>query len=233
MKALLLAAGMGTRLRPITNTIPKCLVEIKGRPLLDYWLELLVDNGIYEILINTHYLHEKVFEYIHKHKYNKYITTVYEENLFGTGGTVLRNKGFFKNDSFMVIHADNLSKFDLASFIDSHKNRPKETELTMMLFQTDLPKTCGIVELDQNGVVLKFHEKVENPPGNLANGAVYIFESSIIQFLEKMDKEFIDLSTEVLPFYMNKIYTWENRGYHRDIGNLESLERANKEFISL
>src|SRR5258708_3459839 len=113
MKALLLAAGLGTRLRPITNHIPKCLVPIKQKPLLAYWLDLLLPNGIDELLINTHYLPEAVEDFVNQSPWRDRITLVHEDELLGTGGTLLKNRNFFKNESFFIGHADNLTRFDL------------------------------------------------------------------------------------------------------------------------
>ena len=133
MKALLLAAGLGTRLRPITDTIPKCLVTIRDIPLLQIWLEELIKVGVNEFLVNTHYLNEQVEKFVLHSPYKDKITLVYEEKLLGTGGTILKNKDFFKDcDSFMVIHADNYSLCDYNRFINSHYNKPKSTIMTMM-----------------------------------------------------------------------------------------------------
>ncbi len=230
MRALLLAAGLGTRLRPITNTIPKCLVPILGRPLLDYWLELLVEGGITEILVNLHYFPEAVQAYVETSPYRPYATLVYEEHLLGTAGTLLKNKDFFKNEPVMLIHADNLSKFDFRRFKMTYEARPSSIELTMMTFETDDPKSCGIVELSPEGVVIGFHEKVEDPPGNLANGAVYIVSPHVIAFTESFGKTTIDFSTEVLPEYVGRINTFHNNQYHRDIGTPESYFSAQKEY---
>jgi mannose-1-phosphate guanylyltransferase len=230
MRALLLAAGLGTRLRPITNSVPKCLVDIDGRPLLDYWIELLSDAGIVDILINLHYMPEAVRSYIDGCRYPANITTVYEERLLGTGGTLLKNRGFFQGDSAMLVHADNLSRFDVRAFIRRYESRSPGVEMTMMTFDTAEPETCGIVELDHNGLVKAFYEKVKNPPGNLANAAVYILSSSVMDFLQSLGKEVIDFSTEVLPHFIGRINTFHNDAYHRDIGTLESLRTARKEF---
>ena len=230
MKALLLSAGMGTRLRPLTNTIPKCLVPIHGKVLMEYWLEMLSNSGVFPILVNLHYYADKVCDYIKKSPYSSIVKTVYEETLLGTAGTLLKNRNFFGDQSFMLIHGDNLSRFDVKAFIAKHANRPSECEMTMMTFTTHTPESCGIVELDRHGVVQSFHEKVKNPPGNLANAAVYILEPSILEFLESLGKEVIDFSTEVLPHYGGKIFTFHNNVYHRDIGTIESYETALKEF---
>ena len=229
MKALLLGAGLGTRLRPITNTIQKCLVPIHDKPLLEYWLDNLTRVGVDDFLINTHYLHEQVESYVKSSIYKDKITLVYEEKLLNTGGTLLHNKSFFENEAFLLVHADNLSFCDFEGFLGSHKNRPSGCEITMMLFKTDFPSSCGIVELDKQSIVQEFHEKVQNPPSNLANGAVYICEPSIFNFLESLDKDDIDFSNDVLPKYLGKINTYLNDVYHRDIGTPESYSLAQKE----
>jgi mannose-1-phosphate guanylyltransferase len=232
MKALLLAAGLGTRLRPITENIPKCLVPINGKPLLEYWLENLTEAGVNEFLINTSYLSEQVESFVEQSKYKDRITLVHEDELLNTGGTLLANKDFFNEENFLLIHADNLSFCDFTAFLNSHVNRPNYSEITMMLFKSDNPSSCGIVELDNCYIVQKFHEKVENPPSNLANGAVYICQPSIFKFLESLAKRDIDFSNDVLPKYMGKINTFLNDTYHRDIGTVESYAISQIEVLS-
>ena len=232
MRALLLAAGYGTRLRPLTDKIPKCLVPIRGRPLLDYWLELLFAGGIEAVLVNTHYLAEKVAEFVGASRWSARVTLTHEDKLLGTGGTVLRNQAFFDNKAFLVAHADNLTRFDVRALIARHANRPAGVVITMMTFASDAPQTCGIVVEDARGIVREFHEKVRNPPGNRANGAVYIFEPEIIEFIESLGKPVVDLSTEVLPRYLGRICTFFNSDYHRDIGSSESLMKAELEYPS-
>jgi len=230
LKALLLAAGLGTRLRPVTNNIPKCLVPIKGRPLLSYWLQILVEGGCFPLLVNTHYFADKVEDYIKGSEYQSYVTVVYEKELLGTAGTALKNREFFGANPFILIHADNLSKFDVRAFIARHQARPAGCVMTMMTYITPTPQTCGIVQLDERGVVTAFYEKVANPPGNLSNGAVYILEPEIFEFLLGLNKTVIDFSTEVLTHFIGRIYTFHNDLYHRDIGTLESYSQAQEEF---
>ncbi len=230
MKALLLAAGLGTRLRPLTNAIPKCLVSIQGKPLLGHWLKMLVEAGVMPLLVNLHYFPDAVRDYLAGSDFSSHVTTVYEKHLLGTAGTLLKNLEFFGSSPVMLVHADNLSRFNVGAYIQSHLNRPSGCEITMMTFVADDPKSCGIVELDERGVVQAFHEKVANPPSKLANGAVYILEPSVFDFLSGLGKDVIDFSTEVLPHYMGRIFTFQNNVYHRDIGTMESYEIANKEF---
>ncbi len=226
MKAILLGAGLGTRLRPLTDTVPKCLVPIRGRALLDIWLASLTDAGIGPFLVNTHHLADVVAAHCRQSAYADRITVVHEPRLLGTGGTVIANRSFFGREPVFVAHADNYCVCDLGAFVRAHAARPADAVMTMMTFRTDTPESCGIVELDGRGVVTGFFEKVANPPGNLASGAVYVFEPEIVDFMVSLGSPVVDLSTEVIPHFVGRIYTWENRGVHRDIGTAASLQAA-------
>lgn len=236
MKALLLAAGLGTRLQPLTDNMPKCLIEIEGKPLLEYWITMLFDGGVYPLLINLHHHADKVVNFINNSPYREFVTAVYENKLLGTGGTLLKNQSFFDNEpkeSLMLVHADNLSIFDVQAFVNSHLKRPAGCEITMMTFKTPTPHTCGIIKTDEKGCVQAFHEKVTNPPGDIANGAVYIVAPSVLNYLEGLNNEFIDFSTDVIPNFIGRINTFHNDVYHRDIGTIESYEAACREFPKL
>ncbi|MDD3770934.1 MAG: nucleotidyltransferase family protein [Sulfuricurvum sp.] len=226
MIAVLLAAGLGTRLRPLTDKLPKCLVPIGGKVLLDYWFDHLSDAGIERFIVNTHYMAGTVEKHVRNSPWRDSVLLLHEEELLLTGGTLLACKPYLQDEAFMVIHADNLSFCDFSAFIEAHRTRPAGCEMTMMTFATDTPQSCGIVQLDERGVVSAFFEKVPNPPGNLANAAVYILEPSVIAFIETLHKERVDFSTEVLPAFVGKIFTFHNDRYHRDIGTLESYALA-------
>jgi len=230
MRALLLAAGLGTRLKPITNTLPKCLVPISGKPLLDYWFEQLKVAGIERFIVNTHYMADKVENHIARSPYSDLTDVIYEKELLNTGGTILANREFFDNEAFMVVHSDNLSICDYSAFIESHKNRNKKAAITMMTFLTDNPHSCGIIELNSDGLVVKFHEKVKNPPSNIANGAVYIMEPEVIDTILSIGKQKVDISLEVIPKYLGRINTFMNDQLHRDIGTIDSYALAQIEY---
>lgn len=230
MRALLLAAGLGTRLRPLTLTVPKCLVDINGKRLLDYWLESIFAAGIERVLINTHWLAHVVREHVARSPFRDRVDLVHEAELLGTGGTILVNRAWLGKEPFLVAHADNLTTFDVPGLIAAHGQRPRGCAMTMLAFHTDAPKTCGILELDDKGVVIGFHEKVENPPGNLANAAVYICGPEVVDFIAGRGKKFVDLSTEVIPTFVGRINAVITNGYHRDIGSMEALNRARSDF---
>lgn len=222
MRAILLAAGLGTRLRPITNTIQKCLVEYDKRPLLDIWLYQLSIHGIGPFLVNTHYMPKQVEKYVKASDYTDKVTLSYEGKLLGTAGTLVSNMDFFQNNDGMLIHADNYCISDFSEFIQAHKNRPKRCLMTMMTFPTDDPLSCGIVKLDNEGVVVDYYEKSSSMHGNIANGAVYILSRDFMKIIKSNFKNAIDFSTDIIPNFIGQIYTYENKDYHRDIGTIES-----------
>ena len=227
MKALLLAAGLGTRLRPLTDTIPKCLVPIRGQALLGVWLDRLSKAGIGPFLINTHYLSERVQAFVAASPYRDQVTLVHEDKLRGTAGTLIANLDFFAGQDGLLIHADNYCLADFDGFLQAHQRRRTGCLMTMMTFRSDTPSSCGIVELDARGVVVGFHEKVANPPGNLANGAVYLLSAELLKILATELSAVTDFSTEVLQQLVGRIYSYETKEFFIDIGTPEAYRRAN------
>ncbi|HEV7693327.1 MAG TPA: nucleotidyltransferase family protein [Hyphomonadaceae bacterium] len=226
MRALLLAAGLGTRLRPLTNDIPKCLVPINGRPLIDFWFDNLFKSGIERVLINKHYFADRVTAHIASSPWKDRIDQIYETDLIGTGGTLAANLDYFGNQALFLAYADNLSDVDIRAMQAAHAQRPPGCVMTMLAFETDNPQSCGILELDQKNLVRAFHEKAPNPPGNLANGAVMIIEPEVGLAAKAVNKPLIDLSVDVIPHFLGRIRAYRHAGYHRDIGNLVSLAQA-------
>ena len=227
MRAILLAAGYGTRLRPLTNTIPKCLVPIKGTPLLGIWLERLTRAGIGPFLVNTHYLAEQVQGFVSNSPYRDQVKLVHEHTLLGTAGTLMANLEFFEGRDGLLIHADNYCLDHLHNLIEAHRKRPAECVMTMMTFRTDQPSNCGIVDIDENLVVTGFYEKVSSPPGNLANGAVYILSAAMLRELSLEFSTVKDFSNEVLPHFIGRIFTYETLDVFIDIGTPEAYKRVN------
>lgn len=225
-KALLLAAGLGTRLKPLTENWPKCLMPIRCRPLLEYWLSILQKSGVNNVLVNTHYLSRHVEGFLNQLQFLDWVDSSYEPTLLGTAGTIRKNIGFCEDVTVLLAHADNWTCCDFSAFLSYHHNqRPDGTVMTMMTFFSSDPSSCGIVELNNKGIVEKFHEKVEDPPGKLANAAVYLLEPEVIDWIASHPKV-SDFSTEVLPHFVGKIATWRNENIHRDIGTIEMLREA-------
>jgi len=230
VKPILLAAGVGERLRPFTNILPKCLMPIHGVPLLEYWLASMHLLNIHDVLVNVHYRSADVIDFLSRPRFSNWVTYVEENHLLGTAGTIRANQNFLKDSSCFLVHADNWCSCDLQSFLNYHRyDRPSNTLITMMTFTSDNPQSCGIVETDANGVVIRFHEKVKRPPGNKANAAVYLVESEVIEWINE-NKKATDFSTEVIPSFIGKIATWHNHSIHRDIGTVDSLLRVQQDF---
>ena len=226
-KALILSAGLGTRLMPITQNQPKCLVEIGEKPILKYWLDHLASIGCEAALINTHYKANKLQDYLSKLKYKKMkIHTSYEKNLLGTAKTLITNYEFFKDGNTLLMHSDNFSSVNLRDLIKAHENRFKGTILTMLTFNSQDPSLCGIVEKNQKGVMIRFHEKKPNPPSNCANGAIYFFSQEFLTWLVKNKKNAVDFSNDVLPYLSGLTQTWHTDLPYIDIGTPESLKKA-------
>lgn len=234
MKAFLLAAGLGTRLRPYTDSTPKCLMPVCGRPLLGIWLDLLESHGVTEVLVNTHHLPEKVdgfLEYEHK-KNNKSIIvkTVYEEKLLGSAGTVLANRKFITgSDPFVIAYADNLTNADISGMLRYHaENRGTGSVLTMGLIRAPEPKRCGIATLNDEMFITDFIEKPENPSSDLANCGIYVTDAGLFNYFPDRlpDSGIIDFGFDIFPVLKGKMKGFIIDGYLRDIGTVESYHAA-------
>ena len=227
MKAFLLSAGYGKRLLPLTKNKPKCLIKIKKKPMLGFWISKLSKLKVSKYIINTHYLHEQVNSYVKKYykKYNIFIS--YEKNLLGTAGTLINYFKKNKIETTLLIHVDNYCLENINNLIKAHKNRPKDCLMTMMIFKTKKPNLCGIVKLDKKNVVKEFYEKQTGKNGNLANCAVYILSPECIRIILKKYKKFNDFSIEIIPKFINKIFTYQTDRLFKDMGTLKILKKLN------
>ena len=233
VKALILSAGLGTRLGHITKEKPKCLVEVNNVTMLDHWLYKLSALGVEQFLINTHYRWKSVEEFWKKHPLRSKIHLVKEEKLLGTGGTVKRNLEFFSPDANFIVHADNYSQDDLVGMRDLFESRPPESCMTMLTFKSENPSECGIVRTNRNNIMTEFYEKVSNPPGNTANGAVYLCDKRFLKVVEKFDADVFDLTGEIIPKLAGRVTCYNTKAFFADIGTPQSLVIANKFACSL
>ena len=238
MKAFLLAAGKGTRLKPYTSVIPKCLIPIHGKPLLEIWIDLLEKFGVSEILINTHHHADKVERFLKRIRPNvkPEITLLYEKKLLGSGGTIWTNRSAVINEKkFLIIYADNLTKLDLKRMIRQHDDYSALGGiLTMGLIHAPVPRECGIVKLDNTQKIVSFIEKPNNPASDLANGGVYVATPEIFSFFTdsciRQTDTVCDLGFHLFPKLVGKMYGYEIKEYLRDIGTIESYDAAIREW---
>lgn len=227
-KALLLAAGSGTRLRPLTDVMPKCLVPVAGRPILEYWVDLLEEVGVSRALINTHALAHLVRRYIEQVNDRRGMQLVesYEASLLGSAGTLAANATFADGaDEVILIYADNLSDVDLGAMLNFHRGHGDP--VTMLLFRASDPGACGIAELDGDARVVSFVEKPKEPKGDLANAGVYVVDAAA--YREMAAAEAFDLGFEVLPKFVGRMRGWTTSGCHLDIGTSQTYQQAQLE----
>jgi len=217
MRAILLAAGLGTRLRPLTDTVPKCLIPVGDEVLLDTWLRRLSQLGIDRVLVNLHYLADVVRRHVASSAWSDLVELVEEPVLLGTAGTLVANASFLRGDDGFLVHADNWCTASLDALVNAHRGRPSECTMTMMTFETTNPEECGIVITDDRGVMVGFDEKPANPSGTTANAAIYIVTPDLYEPLVAVS----DFSTEVVARSVGKVFTWPADGDVVDIGSLE------------
>jgi len=230
VKAILLAAGLGTRLRPITREVPKCLVPIGGIPLLEYWLRAFERYGVEDVLINTHYLAEQVVAFVHSRHPSPRVSLVHETELLGSAGTVRANREWIAGDeAFIVAYADNLTNVNLAEMVDFH--RRSGPVATIGLFETDVPEQCGVVELDETGAIIEFVEKSANPPSRMANAGIYVASQAIFDWIPEGKP--VDFGFDVFPRLLGQLKGYQLRGYFLDIGDMGRYEQAQADVQSV
>lgn len=227
MKAFLLAAGLGTRLRPITDDTPKCMLRIGDRPLLDIWLDAMAKAGVDEVLVNLHHLADVVRAHVAGRGGPPVVRLFEEPELLGSAGTLPANRDFVAGEEmFLAVNADNLTDFDLRVLIDAH--RDGGAIATLSLFHAPRPSECGIAEVE-DGRVVGFVEKPADPPSDLANAGIYAFHPSVLDLVEGPPPR--DIGYDLLPRLVGKARAVELPGsYFIDIGTPAALARARDEW---
>jgi mannose-1-phosphate guanylyltransferase len=226
VKAFLLAAGIGSRLRPITDRIPKCMVPICGRPMLDIWLESLDRADVSEVLVNLHYLPDVVNEYLGRRAGSPNVRTVYEPELLGSAGTLVANRDWIGDDEFfLACNADNLTDFDLRLLVNAHEE--DKVEATLSVFRSPNPSAGGVVETDADGIIRSFQEKPAHPVSDLVNAGMYAFNTSLLSEITGDPPQ--DIGYGFLPLLVDRARTVLVDGYCRDIGTPDAYYQAQEE----
>jgi len=230
MKALLLAAGLGTRLLPITEKIPKCLVRVNDVSMLEFWLQKLNTKSISSILVNTHHFADKVKKEIHDVLIDKEIQIFHEETLLGTAGTLSAIARLNPYSELLVVHCDNFSEIVMEDFLNAHNERNKNCSITIAIFKTNNIQMSGMVRIDGDGVVQDFTEKPVFSNLTMANAAVYAFDLDAIQEILMKHTFANDIARDVLPHFLGRIQTFEIQGFHMDMGTIENLNLVRNRF---
>ncbi|HEY2912288.1 MAG TPA: nucleotidyltransferase family protein [Candidatus Angelobacter sp.] len=229
MKAFLLAAGNGTRLRPLTERVPKCLLPIQGVPLLEIWLNNCKAAGITDVLVNTRAHAEAIRQFAAEHKTGVQMRIVEEPELLGSAGTLAANREFVAGEeSFFVLYADVLTNIDLRRMLAFHTQ--KRLPATLGIYQVPDPGRCGIVTMDENAVISNFIEKPTHPAGNWAFAGVMVAGPAFFDFLP--DRRPADLGFDVLPKMIGKMAAYAIAEYLLDIGTIANYHHAQQSWHS-
>jgi mannose-1-phosphate guanylyltransferase len=229
MKAFLLAAGHGTRLRPYTNVLPKCLLPIQGVPMLEIWLSLCREHGITEVLVNTHSHSEAVVEFVRKWKDGVHVTVVEEPQLFGSAGTLRANRKWVDSDeTFWVFYADVLTNIDLDAMLKFHSS---DFAATLAVYSVPDPCRCGIVSTDQRDVVTEFIEKPAAPRSNKAFAGIMVASPALLDAIP--EKCGADIAFDVLPPLVGRMRAYQVPEFVLDIGTLENYQEAQRKWPAL
>lgn len=224
-KAFLLAAGLGTRLRPLTDSTPKCLVPVGGRPLLHWWLRICERLGVKEVLLNTHHLAGQVRDFVKARTSTVKVTLYHEDTLLGSAGTLAANRHFVAGErDFWIFYADTLIGGDMAPMAALH--RAKGADLTLGLFRSPDPKSGGVVEMSSDGRIVSFEEKPAHPKSDLVGAGAYLAGPRLIGALPRLAG---DLARDVYPKLMDNAYGFVLDPVI-DLGTPERYAQAQKEF---
>lgn len=230
MKAFLLAAGLGTRLRPLTDSTPKCLLPIRGVPLLAIWLDLCHRHGIDEVLINTHLHSESVRDYLSAHRNGVKTRVVDEPALLGSAGTILANRNWVATEScFWIIYADVLTTANLDRMMDFHLKHP--CIATLGAYEVPDPERCGIMDINREGLIQSFEEKPAFPRSRLAFAGVMIANKGLFDAFTGATPA--DLGYDILPRLAGKMFAHPVSDYLLDIGTIENYELAQRTWPGL
>lgn len=224
MKAFLLAAGHGTRLRPYTENIPKCLLPIRGTPMLEIWLALCRRHGITDVLVNTHAHASAVKEFVARWRDGVRVSVVEEPELYGSAGTLAANRAWVEHeDQFWVFYADVLTNTDLDAMLRFHQ---PSSVATLGLYPVPDPQRCGIATLDADGTILTFVEKPAAPAGNLAFAGLLLAKPDLLDCIPQ--KPGADIGFDVLPRLVRRMRGYRIPEFVLDIGTQQNYESAQK-----
>jgi len=226
MNALILAAGIGSRLGAITKDFPKVLLPINNQPLLDIIIKKLLYLNFEKIIVNT-FFHAKLVEnYLAQQNYHNNIIISREEKLLGTAGTLKFNLQYLDSDDFLVMHGDNYFSDNLLNMLNFHKSDSSVSLMTMGTFPTDSPEQCGIVEVGKDNFINSFYEKVPNAPSNQANSAIYLFKKQATTIIQSLSPKENDISKHLIPKFIGLCKAYELSGNFIDIGTPDRYKLA-------
>ena len=230
MKAFIMAAGNGTRLWPLTYSVPKCLLPIQGIPLLRVWLENCKMAGITEVLVNVHGHAEQVRDFVKRQSNSVRIRIAEERDLLGSAGTLAENRNFVRREAvFFVLYGDVLTNIALKDMLDFHTE--KKVLATLGVCWVPDPSQCGVVTFGGNHIVSSFVEKPAQPPSKWVFSGVMVASPTIFDFVPLHRPA--DIGFDLLPRMAGRMAAFPISAYLRDIGTMESYRAAQSSWPGL
>jgi NDP-sugar pyrophosphorylase family protein len=231
---MVLAAGKGTRLFPLTGEIPKPMAPIVGKPIIQHIFELLAETGLEEVHANVHYLADTILDaYADTTSINGMkVCMTCEDRLVGTAGSVKRIADCF-SETFVVIMGDALTDVDVREVVAFHRRR--EALATLALMRVTDTSQYGVVELDSRQNILSFQEKPDplDAISNLANTGIYVLEPEVLDYIP--EDTFFDFAEDVFPRLLaagERLAGYEGSFYWSDIGTLQAYRAAQHDALS-
>ena len=234
MRVMIMAAGKGTRLRPITDLVPKPMAPIVNRPALYHILRLLGRHGFSEVVVNLHHLPEIITGYFGDGAWmGMKITYSFEPELLGTAGGVKNNADFLGGDTFLVMSGDALTDIDLTGLVAAH--RRAGSIATLAVKEVADPSLYGVVVADDDDRVVGFQEKPtrEEARSRLCNCGIYVFEPQILSHI--LSGQFDDFGRRLFPDLLRegmRLHAETVAGYWSDVGNLDEYVRGNADALA-
>ncbi|MEK7513901.1 MAG: nucleotidyltransferase family protein [Patescibacteria group bacterium] len=231
MKVLILAAGLGSRLQPLTDNLPKVMLPVGGKPVLEHLINLCHFHGLNEIIISTHYLSEKISDYFQDGtKFNVHLTYSHETMRLGSAGAIKLAAPLLANDSFIVLNGDVLTNVNLAEMIKFHQQ--KKGLATFLVHSTNHPYDSDIVEFDHAGLISKFFRlKAGEKFQSLSKSGTHIFEPEVLDFIPQ--NQFYSLEKGLIPDLLarhERLYAYSSNCYSKDMGTPERLNQVNQDY---
>lgn len=234
IKAMIMAAGVGSRLDPLTKSVPKPLVPVANRPVMDILVENLKSIGVKDVVSNTHYLAEKIINRYENINFGVNFKFIKEDTLSGTAGGLKKCQFFFdKDDEFLVLSADGLSNADLQKGIDMHRKSGAIATIGIKEIPHEEVSHFGVVVTDENGYITEFQEKpsLEEAKSNFINTGIYVFDYRIFYYIP--ENTFYDFAKNVFPNLLkdHEINTFVIDNYWTDIGTLEQYQQSTQDLF--
>ncbi len=229
MQAVILAGGLGTRLRPITDKMPKHIVRVGNKPFLEHIINLLKQNAINDIVLCVGYLWEQIKDYFKDgKKFGVDIRYSVEKELMGTGGALKLSERYLEDD-FLLLYGDSYLDIDLRKLMELHKEINKKC--TMVVYDNK-SKTFvrNNVEIDNKGYVVNYNKKTQDEKMDYVDAGVLTFKKSILNFIPQNKK--VSLEEDVFPklIKMKELYSFKSKNRFYDIGTMQRLKVFEKVF---